>query len=79
MRLVWYDALLNWLPARLVPEGAGNLVVIGNGKVTACRLSFALCDNINGSVDGYDWYEYQCEQQTSSLFLSQPTQCCLLG
>ena len=33
MRLVWYDALLNWLPACLIPEGSHQLAVIGNGKV----------------------------------------------
>lgn len=33
MRLVWYDALTNWLPACLIPEESGSLVVIGNGKV----------------------------------------------
>lgn len=33
MRLVWYDALLNWLPARLVPEDPRHLTVIANGKV----------------------------------------------
>ena len=33
MRLVWYDALLNWLPARLVPQHRNDLVVVASGKV----------------------------------------------
>ena len=35
MRLVWYDALLNWLPARLVPEDLHDLSVIAHGKVSS--------------------------------------------
>jgi len=42
MRLVWHDALLNWLPACLVPEGSDKLVVIGNGKVPSELASSAL-------------------------------------
>ncbi|DBA78642.1 TPA: hypothetical protein ACH3X1_008561 [Trebouxia sp. C0004] len=38
MRLVWYDALLNWLPACLIPEGSDKLVVIGNGKDLKTKL-----------------------------------------
>ena len=34
MRLVWYDALLNWLPARLIPQDLHDLNVIANGKVS---------------------------------------------
>ena len=33
MRLVWYDALLNWLPPRLVPQHRNDLVVVASGKV----------------------------------------------
>ncbi|DBA88569.1 TPA: hypothetical protein ACH3X2_005037 [Trebouxia sp. C0005] len=38
MRLVWYDALLNWLPACLIPDGFDKLVVIGNGKDLKTKL-----------------------------------------
>ncbi|KAL3135100.1 hypothetical protein ABBQ32_008044 [Trebouxia sp. C0010 RCD-2024] len=38
MRLVWYDALLNWLPARLVPEDPRHLTVIANGKDIKTKL-----------------------------------------
>ena len=40
MRLVWYDALLNWLPASLIPEGSHRLAVIQNGKVL-CEIAFS--------------------------------------
>ena len=43
MRLVWYDALLNWLPACLIPDGFDKLVVIGNGKVQTELAFSALC------------------------------------
>ena len=38
MRLVWCDALVNWLPPALAPQGSDTLTVIANGKVQA--LSF---------------------------------------
>ena len=38
MRLVWYDALLNWLPIGLVPQDLHNLCVIANGKVSPHTL-----------------------------------------
>lgn len=38
MRLVWYDALLNWLPACLIPDGSHQLAVIGNGKDLKTKL-----------------------------------------
>lgn len=38
MRLVWYDALLNWLPTRLVPNDLQSLTVIANGKDIISKL-----------------------------------------
>lgn len=42
MRLVWYDALLNWLPTRLVPNDLQSLTVIANGKVRLPTIAHAV-------------------------------------
>lgn len=39
MRLVWYDALLNWLPAALLPHHLHLLTVIANGKVSPVTVT----------------------------------------
>ena len=34
MRLVWFDALINWLPAHVMPESTKDIAVIENGKAS---------------------------------------------
>ena len=43
MRLVWYEALLQWLPPKMLPETDDDLIVIKSGKVPVKKLGNGVC------------------------------------
>ena len=53
MRLVWYDALINWLPAHVMPASIKDIVVVGNGKVgcSATGKAHAWRVSLSGALD----------------------------